>query len=174
MSGYVTVEWSRHKMSDMSDSEHTNLMSSGSRGKDKKSPDWSRYGLSTEQQQASKSSPIPPTSNPHDDAGGFDEGRQNELFREDQVCSPAWHLSMVTWPCSAPQALYSLKLNTVCKTKAINPSINLSPHNIWSAPFMPQSFGVTVLAVLNLYLHCVKTTKKYSLNVMLHRLVISI
>ncbi|XP_048251115.1 solute carrier family 12 member 8-like [Haliotis rufescens] len=79
-------------MSDMSDSEHTNLMSSGSRGKDKKSPDWSRYGLSTEQQQASKSSPIPPTSNPHDDAGGFDEGRQNELFREDQNLSqqPWW------------------------------------------------------------------------------------
>lgn len=49
-------------------------------GKPKKSPDWSRFGLSQEQQAS--------TQKHYDstvDTG--DIGQQNELYREEQVCS---------------------------------------------------------------------------------------
>lgn len=94
-------------MSDHSDSENTALMSSTQGRKEAKyEPDWGRFGLSVEQQQSSEKKPIITGSDYQD----VDEGKQNELYREDQVSLPhyfKWYLHI------------DQKINAACKQQHI-------------------------------------------------------
>ncbi|XP_060068497.1 solute carrier family 12 member 8-like [Ylistrum balloti] len=76
-------------MSGSSD-ENAALMASageGSRQKRKKSPDWSRFGLSADQQEAGEVKRYA-HADVEDGYQQVDDGKQNELFREDQSLSP--------------------------------------------------------------------------------------
>ncbi|KAJ8322295.1 hypothetical protein KUTeg_000766 [Tegillarca granosa] len=78
-------------MSDSSD-EHAGLMASAE-SKKKKTPDWSRFGLSEDQQKqedAQKAAARRGSSGDGGEAGYQQEdyGKQNELYREDQSLSP--------------------------------------------------------------------------------------
>lgn len=68
-------------MADVSDSEDSRLMS---QSKDKQQPDWSRFGLSREQQKTTQGSP---QDGERLEAGyqHSEDSKHNELFREDQV-----------------------------------------------------------------------------------------
>lgn len=72
-------------MADNYDSENTNLVSSPSK-KEKKKPDWSRFGLSQEQAKASETS-LNTFSVDKNEAlyQHTDGGKHNELFTEDLV-----------------------------------------------------------------------------------------
>jgi hypothetical protein len=63
-------------MSDTEDSEKGSLMDGG---KSKKSPDWSRFGLSKEQQATTQRQYDSTTD------AAADLGQHNELYREEQV-----------------------------------------------------------------------------------------
>lgn len=68
----------------MDDSEHASLMDPSSGPVERHKPDWSRFGLSTEQRQEQEArieAERDPDSYQHH---GLD-AEQNELFQEDQV-----------------------------------------------------------------------------------------
>lgn len=71
-------------MAENSDTEITNLMSASSK-KEKKKPDWHRFGLSWEQAKATDSYSGFLTDNNETFYQHADEGKQNELFAEDLV-----------------------------------------------------------------------------------------
>ncbi|XP_069106721.1 solute carrier family 12 member 8-like [Argopecten irradians] len=76
-------------MSGSSD-ENAALMASageGSRQKRKKAPDWSRFGLSADQQEAGGAKKYT-HADVEDGYQQADDGKQNELYREDQSLSP--------------------------------------------------------------------------------------
>lgn len=75
-------------MSDSSD-EHAGLMATAESRK-KRTPDWSRFGLSEEQQKQEDAQRAAARRGSAGDGGetGYqqeDYGKQNELYREDQV-----------------------------------------------------------------------------------------
>ncbi|XP_064597612.1 solute carrier family 12 member 8-like [Liolophura sinensis] len=79
-------------MTDSSDTESTVLMSATAK-KEKKKPDWSRFGLNPEKQEAG-SYQRDTTPSDHHLEGGYDQsdpGKGNELFHEDE------HLSQKPW-----------------------------------------------------------------------------
>ena len=74
-------------MDPASDNEHTSLMSGSAMqqgGGEKQKPDWSRFGLSTEQQKATETQRYADYEEP--DHGYHDSSpNKNELFHEEQV-----------------------------------------------------------------------------------------
>jgi hypothetical protein len=59
--------------------------SRGLMGKGREEPDWSRFGLSRQQQKETEKAAAPPDY--HDDQSGYqeEEGNVNELYSQDKV-----------------------------------------------------------------------------------------
>lgn len=71
-------------MSGSSDNENTSLMADHSKGK-KKQPDWSRFGLSREPVKGDSGVTSSPSEIQDGSYQSLEEGKHNELYREDQV-----------------------------------------------------------------------------------------
>ncbi|XP_062580263.1 solute carrier family 12 member 8-like [Saccostrea cucullata] len=73
-------------MSGSSDNENTSLMADQAKGK-KKQPDWSRFGLSREPVKGESGVHRSPSEIQDGSYQSLEEGKHNELFREDQLSS---------------------------------------------------------------------------------------
>ena len=71
-------------MSGSSDNENTSLMADQAKGK-KKQPDWSRFGLSREPVKGESGVIRSPSEIQDGSYQSMEQGKDNELFREDQV-----------------------------------------------------------------------------------------
>ena len=71
-------------MSGSSDNENTSLMADQGKGK-KKQPDWSRFGLSREPVKGELGVTRSPSEIQDGSYQSMEQGKDNELFREDQV-----------------------------------------------------------------------------------------
>ena len=77
-------EGQRSTMSGSSDNENTSLMADQAKGK-KKQPDWSRFGLSREPVKGESGVIRSPSEIQDGSYQSMEQGKDNELFREDQV-----------------------------------------------------------------------------------------